>query len=508
MSIATGHRSDWRLAGISLAILLLPVLVLYRGTVLHVIDVWSRWDSGYSHGYLVLAISCYLVFRLRKELAGLAPCPSITALSAIAGSSLIWLLATVVGVLMVQTVALLLLVVSVIWVVCGDRLTRHLVFPVLVIGFALPVWSPLQPLLQDITADAVNTIARLLGLPALRQEHLIVLPSGRLAITEACSGLSYLLAALTLGVLYAYLNYRKIWSRLLVVLVAASAAILANILRVLVVVYLAYKTDMQHPLVDDHFNLGWYLFGSLVLVLLLVDTGLSRHFGRVDMNGSREVSPVAEGCRQGYSTRLLVVFAALLLAASGPSIARWMQNRTVPGAESVLALPADTGGWVAARSVQDDWMPVYHGAISRKQAYVRDGQTVYLYIGYYPLQSQGSELISDLNRIGDGRVWVAQYPRERAASADGLDVLEQQLLSAAGRQRLVWYWYRVAGRDTTSSYLAKVLQLLGFVTGKPQAAVFAVAADTGADAEDARYAMSGFLTAMRPLLEQAGDGGG
>lgn len=506
MSGVARHRSDWRLAGISLTVLLLSVLLMYRGTVRHVVDVWSQWDSGYSHGYLALAISGYLVYRLRKVLAGQAPCPSFTALAAIAGSSLLWLLAAVAGVLMVQTVALLLVMVSVIWAVCGDRLIRHLLFPVLVIAFALPVWTPLQPLLQDMTADAVNTLARLLGLPVFRQEYMIVLPSGRLAISEACSGLSYLLAALTLGVLYAYLNYRRAWSRLLVVLVAAATAILANIVRVLVVVYLAYRTGMQHPLVDDHFNLGWYLFGSLVVVLLLVDIVLSRYAGGVAVHAPGTAGTVTERCRRAYSTRMLMLFATLLLAAAGPSLATWLQHRDVTLPDSVPTLPGGAGGWEVASAQHDDWMPLYHGALSAKQLYLGDGQAVYLYIGYYPQQSQGSELISDLNRIGDGRDWVVLYPRAQAVATAGLDVLEQQLQSAAGTQRLVWYWYRVAGRNTTSRYMAKVLQLLGFVTGKPQAAVFAVAADTGTDLGDARRVLSGFLAEMRPLLERVGDG--
>jgi EpsI family protein len=151
-------------------------------------------------------------------------------------------------------------------------------------------------------------------------------------------------------------------------------------------------------------------------------------------------------------------------------------------------------------------MPVYRGALDMKQTYRKDGQVLYLYIGYYPVQRQGSELISDLNSISGGKSWTEQYPHGRPASAAGLDVLEQQLLSDSGSQRLVWYWYRIAGQDTSSSYMAKVLQLLGFVTGEPQAAVLAVAADAGTDAGQTRRVMGGFLAAMRPALAQIAGG--
>ena len=65
--------------------------------------------------------------------------------------------------------------------------------------------------------------------------------------------------------------------RLVVVLIAAAAAVLGNMVRVFIVVYLGYATDMQHPLIRDHLALGWYLFGGLVVILLFLDARLQRH---------------------------------------------------------------------------------------------------------------------------------------------------------------------------------------------------------------------------------------
>jgi exosortase A len=241
------------------------------------IRLWNQLQIGeYSHGYLVVAISLYLILRQRRTLSTLTPCPNTWALLAVAAASLLWMLAALADVQMLQTVGLLLVVLAVVWTVVGNRVTRALLFPILFIGFAIPVWFPLSPLLQDLTADAVFGTIRLLGIPALRQENLIVLPAGRLSIEEACSGLRYLLAALTLGTLYAYLNYKTFRARLIIVLISVGAAVLSNMLRVFIVVYLGYTTDMQHPLVHDHLSLGWYLFGGLVVILLFLDARLHR----------------------------------------------------------------------------------------------------------------------------------------------------------------------------------------------------------------------------------------
>ena len=390
--------AGWRGAGVAVFSLLLVVLVLYRDTVLYLAGIWNQWKTGeYAHGYLVLIISLYLVYRQRRVLASLTPCPSVTALPAIAAAALLWLAASLVDVLSLQSVALLLVILSLIWAVLGPRITRHLILPVLFIGFALPVWSPLAVVLQEVTTDVVFWLARLGGVPVMREEHVLILPYGRLSIEQACSGLRYLLAALTLGVLYANLNYSRLRTQVLVVLVAAGAAILANILRVFIVVYLAYVTRMQHPLVSDHLSLGWMLFGGLVFLLLLLDLGVLR--SRAGAGTTDEVSASAGTCKYGPARRSLLFVASLLLIISAPALAWWVQQPLPAARETRLVFPSAMQEWSGPSETRDSWMPRYHGAIAALRTYHRDGDEVYLYIGYYPRQSQGRELINELNRI-------------------------------------------------------------------------------------------------------------
>jgi exosortase A len=238
-------QRGWPLAGFSVAVLLIVLLGAYRETVSYLTGLWNELKIGeYAHGYLVVAISVFLVVRERRSLAALTPCPNYWALLAVVAAGLLWMAAALADVEAAQAVGLWLLVLAVVWAVLGNHVTAKLLFPILFIGFALPIWFPLSPVLQDLTADVVFWVVRLLRVPAFREENLIVLPAGKLSIEEACSGLRYLLAALTLGTLYAYLNYTTLRSRLVVVLIAAGAAVLANMLRVFIVVYLGYATDM------------------------------------------------------------------------------------------------------------------------------------------------------------------------------------------------------------------------------------------------------------------------
>jgi len=494
--------------GLSIAVLLVLVLVLYRETVLYVAAAWNEWDTGgfYGHGYLVLAICLYLVYRQRHTLALLPACVSTTALLAVAASSLMWLAAAVTGVLMMQIIALLLLIFSVVWAALGNQAARYLAFPVLMLVFAIPVWEPLPPILQEVTANAAFRIARLIDVPVFRQEHLMLLPAGQLSIEESCSGMSYLMAALTLGMLYAYLNYRAFWSRVLVVVIAGGAAILANIVRVVIVVHQAYVTDMQTSLVGEHFNLGWFLFGVLLFMLLLLEYGISRYAGIVKADDQQYVVvETGAGCEHGYLRHFVVLAATGALVASGPLIAWWSQNHSGVVSVEEVVMPAGAAGWSGPSVSPDTWAPVFHGAVSGKGAYQKAGYELHLYVGYYPKQKQGSELIFYENRISDENQWKTGHVQGRAVKLSGQIVLEQELKSTSGVRRLVWYWYRVAGLNTTNQYMAKGLQLLGVLTGKPQASVVAVAGDIDA-LDRTRDAMRDFISAMGSSLSEVADG--
>jgi exosortase A len=507
--VSAGHlQHGWRIAGFSVMVLLLVTLGMYHETVSYLTSQWNQLEIGeYAHGYLVLAISGYLILRNRQVLSAQTPCPQYWALVAVMAASLLWLLAVLVDVLMLQTVALLLLVLAVAWTVLGNRVTWMLLLPILFIGYAIPIWFPLAPLLQDLSADVVFRLIRMLGIPAFLQGNDIVLPTGMLSVTEACSGLRYLLPALALGTLYGYLNYASYSARLLVVLIAAGAAVFINIVRVFIVVYLGYATDMQHPFVSDHLVLGWYLFGGMVVILLALDLLLHRHRQPADpVNATVSHDPLSTSCEIGWLQYVAVVVTGSILASAGPAVAYWVDHRPpVDNARVELELPAGAGGWTGPVASDNDWMPEYRGAITRKQAYQKDGERVDLYIGYYPVQRQGEELIGYLNRISNEHVWHTRNPKGSLQQAGNMAVLEQLLEKGGSAQRLVWYWYSVAGWQTTNKYQAKTLQVLGLVTGKPDASVVAVAIATGDDADHARKVLGEFVSTMKRPLARLND---
>lgn len=480
--------------------LLLLTLVLYRQTVFYLNDIWSKITVGeYAHGYLVLAISVFLIISNRNKLKNIAPCPVFAVQLLLFLSVLLWLTAVLVSVQFVQPMAFLLIIFFLVWSILGHAMMKQLAFPILFIVFAIPIWFPLSPLLQDLTADVVFWVARLINMPAYREENMIIVPSGAFSIEEACSGLRYFLAALTLGSLYAYMNYVSLGARVAVVIVAAATAVLANFLRVFIVVYLGYATEMQHPWVGDHLMLGWYLFGGLIAVLLFLDARFYKKIAVSATDLKPEVIHTASDnpvhCAAGGVGYFYVSVLCIIILFIGPAVI-YQQNTQQSSAQTInLVLPGSAMGWSEPLPDSDDWWPQYHGAIQMKSVHQVRGNDASIFVAYYPAQKQGEEVINDLNRISNEKIWKTSYPRPGVLlmdkqSIDNEYVLEQLIENSQKQKRLVWYWYNIGGRVTINKYEAKVMQLTGLITGQPQAYMAAVSVAIIGDVKNARKALA------------------
>ncbi len=498
------HAAVWGGAGLLLAGMLVLVLVIYQEAMLYLVGIWSRYEDGpYGHGFLVLAVSLYLVYARRRQLFSLVPCPSAGALPVVAGCVLVWMMAALVDIQMLQVVVLLPLVLSTFWAVGGQRIARQLLFPVLFISFALPVWSPLLPALREVTVGGAFFLVRLSGITAFLHGYEVQLPSGKLMVEDACSGLNYLMAGIALGVFHAYLNYQGLRPRLLIVATVACSAILANILRVFTIIYLAYISNMQHPMVHDHLMLGWYLFGALVVLLLLLDHQIHRRRKQaVSVVVDHADADRVTRCNISMPWRIVLIGVATALVATGPAAAWWIKHRVAAVTDYVIEQPPGQGGWTGPVPQNDGWEPMYHGAVENLRGYYRDDVRVLLYTGIYQQQSQGRELINDLNLISSGSVWQQIGAERTIVSSAGQALIEAELVSPGNQRRLVWYWYRVAGHYTTSQTAAKILQLVGLATGHESAAVIALAADNDGDIAQVRREMDDFLAAMGQAIAQ------
>jgi exosortase/archaeosortase family protein len=103
------------------------------------------------------------------------------------------------------------------------------------------------------------------SMPAVIEGNSIFIPFGQIVIADGCSGLRYFEIALALAYIIGLLNNYDERKLLPALLIAATLGLLANWLRIFILVIIGYATKMQSPLMANHEYFGWALFGAMCL---------------------------------------------------------------------------------------------------------------------------------------------------------------------------------------------------------------------------------------------------
>ena len=91
-SIPVTPRSNWLLPGTLTIGVLLLLAALFWPTLFSMIEIWDRSET-FTHGYLILPISVWLIWRQREVLAQIQPRPDLRGLVLLALGGASWLLA-------------------------------------------------------------------------------------------------------------------------------------------------------------------------------------------------------------------------------------------------------------------------------------------------------------------------------------------------------------------------------------------------------------------------------
>ncbi len=504
-------RKCWPIA---LTCVLACLAVLFAGywqTFLSMIQIWQRSET-FTHGFLIFPISGYLIWRRRQELAALAPCPEWIGLAVLAQLGLVWLLSKLAGVLVVEQLAVIAMIAALSLSLLGKRIVWEIAFPLGFLFFAVPIGEFLIPSLMNFTADFTVKLIELSGIPVYREGTFFSIPSGDWSVVEGCSGLRYLIASITCGCLYAYLNYRAFWRRLAFIALACLFPVFANGLRAYGIVMIAHLSDMRLALGIDHYLYGWVFFG-LVMVLMFWIGSFWREANSSPENLPAFSLPAASPpLPLGRLLRSTLLALACLLVWPAFAVRGLAQAELAPVA---LELPQAVGAWHRAQQDLTSWQPHYLFPDAVVQAnYTDGGRQVKVYLFYYRTQAQGKELVNSQNVLIPQKhpVWRMPWekPKEVRLAGQKFKVREGLLLSADQRL-LVWRWNWVSSTFTVSDSLAKLLEAKDKLLGSPKDAAGVVVATESLEESNAlakaklQDFTSAFLPALQEVLLRAGE---
>ncbi|HQT30390.1 MAG TPA: exosortase A [Thiobacillus sp.] len=454
-SLPAAPRSWLLPAGLTVGVLLLLIAVFWP-TFYSMAAVWERSET-FAHGYLIFPISAWLVWRMRDELAQLQPQPDLRGLLVMALAGLGWLLADAGSVNVAAQFAFITLLIAAVWTLLGWQVFRALLFPLMFLFFAVPVGEFLIQPLMGVTADFTVAMLQFTGIPVYREGTFFSIPSGDWSVVEGCSGLRYLIASITLGVLYAYLTYRSWQRRLLFTLAAMVVPVFANSGRAYMIVMIAHLSDMKLALGVDHYIYGWVFFGIVMLLLFWIGS-----FWRED-EAPQSTRPAAAPHAAAGSARgrplWLAGMAVMLVASLWPVYAIWLNDRPLPEMTALQVEPS--GGWQPAAAFTR-WTPHWVGADRQlRQSFAQAGNNVLLELNYYVTQRQDAELINSQNFMIRQKdpAWsnIGEKIADVTIGGASRRVREARLRGSNGQRLLVWQWNLIDQRPVVNDQIAKLV---------------------------------------------------
>ena len=496
----------WRMPLLASVFMVVLLLVVYGSVVRFTVTLWAT-NETYAHGFLIPLISAWLIWRQRKALVQLQPKPNVWGILPFALFCVFWELGYQGSTIVVQQYALVGLMVISVWTLLGTEVFRQILFPLLFLFFAVPFGESFIPAMMNFTADFTVAALRLTGIPVYREGNFLTLPTGNWSVVEACSGLRYLVASMTLGVLYAYLAYRSAKRRALFIVASTVVPIVANGLRAYMIVMLGHLSGMRLAVGVDHLIYGWVFFGLVMLLLFWVGSLFREDSPSTQFTAASGLSPMApshlSSVSLGLATLLLLVLALL------PQLyARHLDEKLgrAPLAFTLSPPPA-MGSWQAIPQPLTDWSPHYLGSrTSFVQNYGDQGRFVSLFLAYYRHQSQGASLITSGNMLvtSHDANWENIREMHGVIPIAGEHIpVNRAILRSQNAQLLVWQWYWVDGRWVLNPYVAKALEAKSrILDGEDDAAVIIVATPLGVSLDAASRALQDFLQSMLPGIEQ------
>lgn len=491
-----------------LIIALVVLIVVQWRTGLSLLEQW--WGSfTYGHGLFIVPLSIYLIWRKWDQLSVLTLNPSIKGLVVFIVLNVCWWIGYILDIGIIQQVSLLAMFPIIFWTMVGWKATSVFLFPLLLPVIALPIWSPLETILQHTTTQAVTVGLFVIGVPIFVEGHFINIPAGKFSIEETCAGLRYLLAAVTISLVYThlYLKKRKFKIAFLVFTVILSLAV--NWIRVFSVVLAGHLTNMTHSFVRDHADFGWWLFAITLIPIFLLGNYLANKENKSDrrgekLNSQNNNSVSAEQKQASYVIPTIVFIIIVGIPLSGFILKEQSKVKLKVSGENLQA-PSSLSSWMGPSNASPDNLhPQFDTADAKLMvSYSKEEKHALLFLAKYGYQEQGQELIGLNNRLYDETFWseVSSSVRKfHLNEKESIEINETIIRNPLGKMRILWHWYSVAGINTVKPIIAKALILKDvFSKEKIGSSVVLIAADVEQDIEQAQEVLIDFAIELRSV---------
>jgi EpsI family protein len=447
-----------------LGIVLLFAL-FYGRVVPELVGDWYA-NEAFSYGFLVPFVALYLIWEQRDRLKSISAKPSLWGAIPLFFAVILGLLGQAIGDVFAMRVSMIFALASTIYLLLGREYLKTLWFPLFFLLLMIP--AP-YVFIKNATyhlryLDAVHAanILQFLGIPVFVDAYFIHLPNMVLEVADVCSGVSSVFALFTSGTVYAYFLPTRISWKVLLVACTFPFAMIANLIRIVVIAVLAYNFGTVVFQSTFHWLTGTTVF--LIALVMLISTGelLRRKFPLPLLRDPGKNESAAGFNSRGTSRVLsgfpywlwIFVFTVTLFLANS------LSNGPKMHLDSDLRLLVNFGthGVVQSQS-QDLYQDPNADAALSVVATFQDKSPIEVFIGYRGEQTAGLRLRSP--KISFPEHWNSVWLKSANVEIAGkIAIRGNWMLTRKGNsQRLVMYWYQIADDTFSGEFENRLRQL-------------------------------------------------
>ena len=468
--------------------------VLFLPTWQALLSRW--WDLGETdgHGFLILAISLFLIFDTAIRKNDWYPDDyRILSSGALLIVILLWQMAHLMNILVAQAVALPLIILLAYFSILGRHNAKAYTVPALFVIFAVPVWNFLIPLLQSMSIAAVSWFLSVIGISAFIDGEFVHVTDGSFRIESGCSGLNFLVVAIAMATLCGHLFLTNIRYKLYLAGIAIVLSIAANWIRIATIVVVGYVSEMQHYLVAvDHYFFGWAVFVVTQIPIFYV----LRKLEAAETGGElpRSVTSDRQLPERLWLPRVAAGCGILCLV---PVLGSVLEQESPSAPNGSIHAPLMLEEWVWLDGGSTSWNPFFPGAYAEKKGeYRHDSYDIQLYANVFLTQSNGKELVGRTSGVMNRAAVFDQKPEKLVYSDrenSRREILRLVGTLPGGNRHVVVYWYVVGDNRFAVPIKVKFHEMLQYVKGERGSGVVALMMQCESDCEAEQEVILSFL---------------
>lgn len=236
---------------------------------------WST-EQG-AHGPIVLVTGLWLLIReLRAAPLRTEPGNGVLVAVLLVPCLLFYTLAKISGIIEIEGFAMYASLVVIAYGLWGSPLLKRIWFPLLYMLFIFPppdtVFAMLTQPLKIVISESAVSLLFWLGYPIAGSGVTIQIGQYQMLVAAACAGLNSLLSLTALGLFYTYIRHSSNFAYMVILVCCIlPIAIIANLIRVLLLLLITYYAGEAAGQGFFHEVAGLSMFASALLGIFFLD---------------------------------------------------------------------------------------------------------------------------------------------------------------------------------------------------------------------------------------------